>query len=365
MRKRPGRVRRFEMADLRPRPAAALRLRNRGDDLGRDRRALRGRDPRAQRADLRGRGPPLRAGPARGPRARRRPRVRRSPSTASERWPEPGLGAAAEPDPDPRRGPARHPLRLLPGGAAAREALHRSRKDDARRWPELDALHVLAEQMTRDDREEWPEQLFLLGDQVYVDEGSPRTREKIRDRRGTDDRTGRGGDRLRGVHLALPREPGAEPLIRWLFSTVSISMALGRPRHERRLEHLPLLASRRCGSARPGGSERTIAGDRPATGSTSTSATSRPGELDEDELYGDGPRQPATSTRKLREWADGDRADRRRARAGASAATSAARGRSSSTRGAGRTFEGERRRWSTTKSGTGSSSMPRATSTTC
>ena len=38
---------------------------------------------------------------------------------------------------------------------------------------ELDALHVLARQMIRDDRDDWPELLFLLGDQVYVDEGSP------------------------------------------------------------------------------------------------------------------------------------------------------------------------------------------------
>ena len=56
----------------RPRTPAALRLGNRGDDLGRDRRRLRGRRARRGRADLRGRGPSLRAGPGRRAEARHR-----------------------------------------------------------------------------------------------------------------------------------------------------------------------------------------------------------------------------------------------------------------------------------------------------
>ena len=82
-------------------------------------------------------------------------------------------------------------------------------KDEDEEGHELDALHVLATQMMRGDRDEWPELLFLLGDQVYVDEGSPRDP-------GEDPRpprhqraARRGGDRLRGVHLALRGEPGA------------------------------------------------------------------------------------------------------------------------------------------------------------
>ena len=78
--------------------------------------------------------------------------------------------------------------------------------------------------MSRDERDEWPDLLFLLGDQVYVDEGSPRRASQIRARRDTERAAGRGGPRLRGVHLALPRESWRDPLIRWLFSTVSISM---------------------------------------------------------------------------------------------------------------------------------------------
>src|SRR3954466_2673285 len=50
---------------------------------------------------------------------------------------------------------------------------------------EPDALWVLAKQMVENERFRRPDQLFLLGDQVYVDEGSPKTRAKIRERRGT------------------------------------------------------------------------------------------------------------------------------------------------------------------------------------
>jgi len=88
---------------------------------------------------------------------------------------------------------------------------------------EPDALFVLARQMARGRREEWPDQLFLLGDQVYVDECSPQTRAKIRRRRGTA--TPPGEEVLDFEEYAwLYAEAWQEPLIRWLFSTVSVSM---------------------------------------------------------------------------------------------------------------------------------------------
>jgi PhoD-like phosphatase len=88
---------------------------------------------------------------------------------------------------------------------------------------EDDALHVLATEMARTERDRWPELLFLLGDQVYVDEGSPRTREKIRERRGV------GTPPYEEVtdyeeYSWLYEESWSEPLIRWLLSTVSVSM---------------------------------------------------------------------------------------------------------------------------------------------
>jgi len=96
-------------------------------------------------------------------------------------------------------------------------------KDEHEEGHEFDALWVLALQMCEGDREEWPDQLFLLGDQVYVDEGSPRTRAKIRQRRGTDTPP---FDEVTDFeeYTWLYRESWEDPLIRWLFSSVSVSM---------------------------------------------------------------------------------------------------------------------------------------------
>jgi PhoD-like phosphatase len=88
---------------------------------------------------------------------------------------------------------------------------------------ELDALHVLATQMARQGRDEWPELLFLLGDQVYVDEGSPRAREKIRARRDVSRPPGEEVIDFE-EYSWLYEESWSDPLVRWLFSTVSISM---------------------------------------------------------------------------------------------------------------------------------------------
>lgn len=88
---------------------------------------------------------------------------------------------------------------------------------------EVDALWVLAKRMARSPREDWPDQLFLLGDQVYVDEGSPEAREKIRARRGVDTPPGEEVTDFE-EYTWLYHESWQEPLIRWLFSTVSVSM---------------------------------------------------------------------------------------------------------------------------------------------
>jgi hypothetical protein len=95
--------------------------------------------------------------------------------------------------------------------------------DEADEGHELDALYVLARQMVRDDRDEWPELLFLLGDQVYVDEGSPETRQRIRARRDTSEEPGEEVVDFE-EYTWLYHEAWGDPLIRWLFSTVSTSM---------------------------------------------------------------------------------------------------------------------------------------------
>ncbi len=88
---------------------------------------------------------------------------------------------------------------------------------------ELDALRVLARQMVGSERDQWPELLFLLGDQVYVDEASPQARQRIRERRGVD---GPPGEEVMDFeeYTWLYEEAWTDPLIRWLFSTVSSSM---------------------------------------------------------------------------------------------------------------------------------------------
>jgi PhoD-like phosphatase len=97
-------------------------------------------------------------------------------------------------------------------------------KDEHEDGHEHDALHVLARQMTRDDRSNWPELLLLLGDQVYVDEGSPETRARIRATRDTSEPPGEEVTNFE-EYTWLYRESWSDPLIRWLFSTVSTSMA--------------------------------------------------------------------------------------------------------------------------------------------
>jgi PhoD-like phosphatase len=107
--------------------------------------------------------------------------------------------------------------------AAPHEEPFTQSKDEDEDGYELDALYVLARQMTRDDRDEWPELLLLLGDQVYVDEGSPAARERIRARRDTSQPPGEEVIDFE-EYTWLYEEAWRDPLIRWLFSTVSTSM---------------------------------------------------------------------------------------------------------------------------------------------
>ncbi len=108
--------------------------------------------------------------------------------------------------------------------AVPHEPPYTQTKDEDPKGFELDALHVLATQMARGERSEWPELLFLIGDQIYVDEGSPRTREKIRARRDTSEPPGEEVIDFE-EYSWLYEESWSDPMIRWLFSTVSTSMA--------------------------------------------------------------------------------------------------------------------------------------------
>jgi hypothetical protein len=90
---------------------------------------------------------------------------------------------------------------------------------------EADALHVLGLEMLRNPEGRWPHLLLMLGDQVYADEGAPKTREFIRSRRDVS--------KPPGLEVAdfeeytrLYWESWREPVVRWLFSTVSTSMTI-------------------------------------------------------------------------------------------------------------------------------------------
>jgi hypothetical protein len=105
--------------------------------------------------------------------------------------------------------------------AVPHEAPYTESKDQDGRGHEVDALWVLAQELARGERPR-PDVLFLLGDQVYVDEGSPEARAKIEARRGTTEPRGEVADFEE--YTWLYHESWREPLIRWLFSVVSTSM---------------------------------------------------------------------------------------------------------------------------------------------
>jgi hypothetical protein len=95
-------------------------------------------------------------------------------------------------------------------------------KSEDEKGHEVDALWVMAQEIAREARRR-PDLLFLLGDQVYVDEGSPETRAKIEERRGTATEPGREVTDFE-EYTWLYQESWREPLIRWLFANVSTSM---------------------------------------------------------------------------------------------------------------------------------------------
>ncbi len=139
------------------------------------------------------------------------------------RWPEPG----SELPPSVIRtldGDGR--LQICFGScrvALPHEPPYTESKDEDEDGFEVDALRMLAQRMIDGEAREWPDQLFLLGDQIYVDEASPETRERIRRWRGTETPPGEEVTDFE-EYTWLYAESWREPVIRWLFSTVSLSM---------------------------------------------------------------------------------------------------------------------------------------------
>ncbi len=98
-------------------------------------------------------------------------------------------------------------------------------KDQDERGRGPDALHTLALSMLESEPDRWPELVLLLGDQVYADEVSPQAKEFIHSRRDT---TRPPGEEVADFeeYTRLYWESWGDPVIRWLFSTVSMSMVL-------------------------------------------------------------------------------------------------------------------------------------------
>jgi hypothetical protein len=99
------------------------------------------------------------------------------------------------------------------------------RKDAHPDGREFDALFTLAHELLRRPRESWPDLLLMLGDQVYVDEGSPAVRERIR---ATRDVTQPPGEQVANFeeYTWLYHESWGDPTIRWLLSTIPTAMVL-------------------------------------------------------------------------------------------------------------------------------------------
>jgi hypothetical protein len=98
-------------------------------------------------------------------------------------------------------------------------------QDEHEAGREFDALYTLAHELWGTPRETWPDVLLMLGDQVYADEGSPKTREFIGSRRDTSVPPGEEAADYE-EYTALYRESWGDPVIRWLFSTISCSMVI-------------------------------------------------------------------------------------------------------------------------------------------
>jgi hypothetical protein len=87
----------------------------------------------------------------------------------------------------------------------------------------VDALYVLSRRMQAEDPSRWPQMLLMLGDQIYADEVSPRTREYIGARRDLDQTP---GPEVLDVdeYTMLYHEAWSQPTLRWLHSVLPTVM---------------------------------------------------------------------------------------------------------------------------------------------
>jgi len=131
-------------------------------------------------------------------------------------WPEPG---SRRPAPRIRTLETGRALRIVFG--SCRYARPDAVADDD--GFDADALDTYAKRMALRPVEQWPDALLLLGDQVYADETSEQTRQRIRARRDVREPP---GEQVRDFeeYTWLYEESWTDPDVRWLLSTVPSSM---------------------------------------------------------------------------------------------------------------------------------------------
>jgi hypothetical protein len=125
---------------------------------------------------------------------------------------------------DPTRPPSR--IRTLGTGGPLRIAFGSCREPAKRgrlRGIDPDVLVAYAERLTGAADEDWPSALLLVGDQVYADDTSDAMREDIRRHRDPKKPPGYEVANFE-EYTQLYQEAWSEPVIRWLFSTVPVSM---------------------------------------------------------------------------------------------------------------------------------------------
>ena len=103
------------------------------------------------------------------------------------------------------------------------EVLPTSTRGFGRRSVDVDALHALGLRMREQPTEQWPDALLLLGDQIYADDVPPETEQFIAER-GREH--GAPADEVADFeeYTQLYREAWADPVVRWVLSTVPVSM---------------------------------------------------------------------------------------------------------------------------------------------
>ncbi len=88
----------------------------------------------------------------------------------------------------------------------------------------VDTLWAHGKRMLAEDRSDWPDVLVLVGDQIYADDSSPKSRVRIEERRSAEADLGPEIVERFEEYCWLYHEAWSAPVERWLFSTVSSAM---------------------------------------------------------------------------------------------------------------------------------------------